>query len=194
MNSARSRWEQQERDHLAREIGPDRADEWISVLRDLATASPGTELVTIWDAIRFARDVRKSGDLRPRGDSGSGAPDLAGLITDLALVLEDAARRDAGLPAQNQHAMTRLRSALGWAYGENAAEIAGRLAVALAKAQGEPAPRGDPDPVRQAAQRLTADVLRLISDGDVRLAGQLENEIRHAAEIWIESACMTREA
>lgn len=57
--SGRSRWEQQERDRLAAVLGPDKADEWISVLRDLATAAHGTELITIWDAIRFALDVRR---------------------------------------------------------------------------------------------------------------------------------------
>lgn len=147
--------------------------------------------------------MNDNGNTAPRGDSVPSSPDLAGLITDLALVLADASRRNAGLSARasGQAALLRLQSALGLAYGQDTAEVAGRLAVALAraKAQGEPAPRGDSppgspdprgdsDPVRQAAQRLTADVLTIISDGDVRLAGQLENEIMHAAEIWIESA------
>jgi hypothetical protein len=296
-NDARSRWGQQERDRLARDIGPDRADEWISVLRDLATAAHGTELVTIWDAIRFALDARSDaitrdelaavfrqglpvnaagnphaaachvftqaarnrrdpGNAAPRGDSGPGTPDLAGLITDLALVLVDAGRRNAGLSARasGQAALLRLQSALGWTYTQDTNEITGRLAVALAKAQaqggnttqvqrtlseararwapgspgtaksqadiaaivigeierdlagaqGEPAsrgdsppgspdPRGDSDPVRQAAQRMTADVLKIIrSPGAGRLGTDdiawMEGEIQHVAEIWIESA------
>lgn len=60
MSSPRERWGQQERDHLAEEIGEEAAAEWISVLSDLATTlDGGTKVVTIWDALRFAVDIRR---------------------------------------------------------------------------------------------------------------------------------------
>jgi hypothetical protein len=69
------------------------------------------------------------GDPAPRGDS------TEGLITDLGLVVSDAIRRRAGLREQDPAALDRLMFSLGGPPGLSAAEITGRLAVALAQAQ-----------------------------------------------------------